>query len=278
MKNLLFAGTLFFVLISCPPKQGARLVNPSNEQEQEQTITLPAKNKLWVFILAGQSNMAGRGLVEPSDTVTNARIWTITKDKEWILAKEPLHFYEPNLVGLDCGLSFGKELIQSLNDSISIALIPCAVGGSSSQQWVGDSIHRGVQLLTNFKEKVSFTKKYGTIKGILWHQGESDATPELIPTYAQRLDTLFTLFRNSADNPNLPILMGELGSFAAPEHQHNWNAINTAIHSFAAEHPNTTVIATGDLGEKGDHIHFDSAAQRTMGKRFARKFVEEFMQ
>ena len=32
------------------------------------------KQHIWVFILAGQSNMAGRGIVEPQDTVANKRI------------------------------------------------------------------------------------------------------------------------------------------------------------------------------------------------------------
>ena len=111
---------------------------------------LPERHNLWVFILAGQSNMAGRGFVEPADTLPDPRILTITKDKQWILAKEPLHFYEPSLTGLDCGLSFGREMIKNLPDSVSIALIPCAVGGSKIQQWLGDSVYRNVQLLRNF--------------------------------------------------------------------------------------------------------------------------------
>ncbi|MEQ8808135.1 MAG: sialate O-acetylesterase, partial [Imperialibacter sp.] len=32
------------------------------------------KPQTWVFVMAGQSNMAGRGIVEPQDTVTNPRI------------------------------------------------------------------------------------------------------------------------------------------------------------------------------------------------------------
>ena len=62
-----------------------------------------SKKKVWVFILAGQSNMAGRGWVEPEDTLAEKRLLTIDKDGQLIIAKEPLHFYEPNLAGLDCG-------------------------------------------------------------------------------------------------------------------------------------------------------------------------------
>ncbi|MBK8280133.1 MAG: hypothetical protein IPK94_08485 [Saprospiraceae bacterium] len=57
--------------------------------------------------------------------------------------QKPLHYYEPGRTGLDYGLSFGKDMIRQLDTSIYIGLIPCAVGGSSVEQWLGDSTHRG---------------------------------------------------------------------------------------------------------------------------------------
>ncbi len=63
--------------------------------------TIINKENIWVFIMAGQSNMAGRGIVEPEDTVPDKRILSINKDGQIIIAKEPLHFYEPERTGLD---------------------------------------------------------------------------------------------------------------------------------------------------------------------------------
>ena len=37
---------------------------------------IPSKENLWVFILAGQTNMAGRGKVEPMYTIPDPRILT----------------------------------------------------------------------------------------------------------------------------------------------------------------------------------------------------------
>ena len=149
----------------------------------EKTLT---RQNVWVFILAGQSNMAGRGIVEPQDTVTNNRILSINKNGDLIIAKEPLHWYEPERTGLDCGHSFGKTIIKNLPDSISVLLIPTAVGGSSISQWLGDSLHRNVKLLSNFLAKIEIAKQYGIIKGILWHQGESDANEGNILHYKER--------------------------------------------------------------------------------------------
>ena len=235
---------------------------------------IPAKENVWVFIMAGQSNMAGRALVEPQDTVADKRILSINKEGRLIIAKEPLHFYEPNLTGLDCGLSFAKRLLKNVPGNISILLIPTAVGGSAISQWLGDSVYRGVQLFSNFTSKVNDAKQYGIIKGILWHQGESDANEKNSPKYEERLTKLIYKFRLVAANNNLPVLIGELGAFSKTKQQ--FSLINDAIHHYASQHENVSVISTGDLKDKGDSLHFNSAAQRAMGKRFAEAYIKTY--
>lgn len=272
---LLFTSLLVCCVVFCGASITGSVPDERTKNFPKQQIKvkkLPARYNLWVFLLAGQSNMAGRGFVEPADTLPETRILTITRNKEWILAKEPMHFYEPKLAGLDCGMSFGRELLKHVPDSVSIALIPCAVGGSSMQQWLGDSLHRRVRLLSNFTSSVEFAEQYGTVKGILWHQGESDASSKRIPAYGQNLQKIISTFRNEVDDPDLPFFIGELASFANPEKQHRWDSINNIIHKVAGIDENTFVIGTGDLHTKGDHVHFDSEGQRSIGWRFARMF------
>jgi hypothetical protein len=264
-----------FVFLLCAP-----LVAQEQAQQRtryfpnkiERLIQQPAKEKVWIFILAGQSNMAGRGIVEPSDTIPNDRILTINSDNEIIIAKEPLHFYEPSLTGLDCGVSFARKLLTGLDESITVMLIPAAVGGSSTSQWLGDSLHRDVKLLSNFKERIRSVRQYGTIKGILWHQGESDSAPALISGYQERLTLLFAQFRNYVDDPSLPIIIGELGSYS--DNQANWDLINQTIHRYVDSDRHAFVVDTEDLHCKEDKIHFDSPGQRLMGERMAKKFLE----
>jgi len=238
---------------------------------ESKAVNLPKKENLWVFVLAGQSNMAGRGQVEPQDTISSPRIFSINKQGEIIIAKEPLHFYEPTLTGLDCGLSFGKNMISQLPDHVSILLIPTAVGGSSISQWLGDATYRNVQLLTNFKQKVEIGKQYGQLKGILWHQGESDTNPNDIPEYSNRLTKLFTEFRKIAGNETLPIILGELGSYST--NKENWLRINEQIKHYASTDSHSSVVPTQDLVNKGDQLHFNSEGQRLLGKRFAEAYL-----
>jgi len=233
-----------------------------------------SKQNVWIFIMAGQSNMAGRALVEPQDTITNKRILSINKDGRLILAKEPLHFYEPNLTGLDCGLSFAKRLLKNIPRNISILIIPTAVGGSSISQWLGDSLYRSVRLFSNFTARVNNAKQYGTIKGILWHQGESDANEKNSPEYQERLGILMNKFRAVTGVKDLPVLIGELGSFS--KYKQQFGVINETIHRYASQNANTIVISTGDLKDKGDSLHFNSSAQRTMGKRFAEAYLKKY--
>lgn len=236
---------------------------------------IPDKENVWVFILAGQSNMAGRALVEPRDTLANERIMTINAKGQLILAKEPLHFLEPAMSGLDCGLSFGRRLIELIPPQNNILIIPAAVGGSSISQWLGDSLYRKVKLLSNFGEMVKIGEKYGRIKGILWHQGESDANPNDIPQYEEKLTLLFKKFRSSAGNKSLPIILGELGRFSTSNEGRKM--INQIMKHYSSTDKNSAVVSTIDLKDKGDSVHFDSEGQRLLGKRYAEAYLRLIM-
>lgn len=260
---------LIVVLFSCNQKMVERTTYFPRQSE----TVMPNENKenVWVFILAGQSNMAGRGLVEVKDTLPDKRIFSINKNDELILAKEPLHWYEPERTGLDCGYSFAKTLIKNIPGNVSVLLIPTAVGGSSISQWLNDSVYRDVKLFSNFNEKTEIAKGVGIIKGILWHQGESDANEKDIPLYKERLGLLFSKFRAIVGNNELPVFIGELGSFS--ENPINFDLINKQIQAYAAEDKNSRVISTKDLKDKGDRLHFDSKGQRMIGKRFAEAYL-----
>ncbi len=259
MKKILSAIIILFGAYAC-------------QIQKRSGKSLTQQKETWVFLMAGQSNMAGRGIVEAKDTITNPRILTINKDYQIIPAKEPLHFYEPKLKGLDCGFSFANTLLKEVNKDITILMIPTAVGGSSTRQWLDDSVYRNVQLLTNFRQKMEFAKTQGVVKGILWHQGESDANAKSIPLYKDNLQKLFSIFRTYANNSKLPIMIGELGAYSKTPAE--WNAINEIITQYISSDPNAYLIRTSDLKHKGDFVHFDSEGQRILGQRFAETYLK----
>lgn len=235
----------------------------------EKTDVLPFKENFYIFILAGQSNMAGRGFVQPQDTVSSRQVLTLDKNNDWVYAKEPLHYYEPSRTGLDCGLSFGKKLAAQYGKKITIGLIPCAVGGSSIEQWTGDSTYRNVTLYSNLLTKARIAAAQGTIKGILWHQGETNASASGYKNYKEKLTQFFTSLRTDLNNPVLPIYAGELSSFLSRRTNPFADSINKDLRLLSATLQNMYVIPTADLTPKSDSIHFDSRSQRIMGERFA---------
>ncbi len=93
----------------------------------------PAPKQMKLFLLIGQSNMAGRGKVEAQDQVVNPRIFMLTKDLKWVPAKDPVHFDKP-AAGVGLGSEFAREILKA-DPNASIGLIPCAVGGTSLDQW-----------------------------------------------------------------------------------------------------------------------------------------------
>ena len=53
-----------------------------------------AEKKVKVFILAGQSNMAGRGEVKDEDRTIQPRVLMLAKDGSWQFAVDPIHSVE----------------------------------------------------------------------------------------------------------------------------------------------------------------------------------------
>src|SRR4051794_5233593 len=89
--------------------------------------------KFHLYLLVGQSNMAGRGKVEKEDQTPHARVLVLNKDDAWVPAADPLHF-DKRSAGVGPGLTFGKVLAEA-DPGVTIGLIPCAAGGSPITVW-----------------------------------------------------------------------------------------------------------------------------------------------
>ena len=243
---------------------------------EEKPAVVPDKKKIWVFIMAGQSNMAGRGQVEPQDTVTNPRILALNRNGEAILAKEPLNLNEPAMVGLDCGVSFARKMLEFSPPDVSILLVHTAVGGSSIRKWIDDSVYREVPLFSNFKKRLGEAKKLGTIKGVIWHQGEADANAKGLPVHQRNLEQLFGMMRKEAGQRKMPVLMGELGYFSKTVHE-QFMQMNEVFRAYSKTDSRTAVVSTEGLVHKGDFLHFNTEGQRELGSRYATVFAEKFL-
>lgn len=243
------------------------------------TVTLiasvtPTPEKLELILLIGQSNMAGRGELMNSSGDTNLNIWAMNAQNEWVVAKDPVHFDKPKAVGVGPGLAFAQELVRS-RPNLEIGLIPCAVGGSGIDDWQPSSKHEqtGIYPYDVMLKRVRAAQKYGKIKAILWHQGESDSSPEKSKVYEAKLAAFFTRLRQDIKAPKTPILLGTLGDFYVNKNP-NGQIINDIMTHYASTHKNVFVVASAGLTDKGDTTHFDAKSAQELGRRYAKKLLE----
>ncbi|MGC1204984.1 MAG: sialate O-acetylesterase [Flavobacteriaceae bacterium] len=228
-----------------------------------------AKEDFHLYLLIGQSNMAGRGAIEAIDTLVHPRVFALDSLMRWKPAKDPLHF-DKSIAGTGLGLTFGKTMAAA-NPRAKIGLIPCAKGGSSINQWFRDSLHKQTNSYP-YNEMVVRTKtamKTGTLKGILWHQGESDSeSRKAIDGYSSKFNAMIDSLQKDLGIVDVPIIIGELGHF-----RYASKPLSKRLNHVFAEIANSSRrirLATGEgLGHKGDGTHFDSKSLRTFGERYA---------
>jgi hypothetical protein len=220
-------------------------------------------DNLQLFLLIGQSNMAGRGTVGAQDQVTNPRIFMLDQNDQWVLAKDPVHFDKPQVAGVGLCSEFARTLAKR-DESVRIGLIPCAVGGTSLEQW-----KPGGKLYASAVERAHVALKSGKLAGILWHQGEADSSKEKTATYADRFAAMIAQLRTDLSAEKVPVIVGELGRFRP-----NFEAFNANLPAVVAKVPRCALVTTEDLVHKGDQTHFDSPSLRTLGKRYADAYLK----
>jgi hypothetical protein len=221
--------------------------------------TAPEHMKL--FLLIGQSNMAGRGVVGPDDRVTNPRIFMLTRELSWKLATDPVHFDKP-IAGVGLCSEFARVLVKS-DPTIVIGLIPCAVGGTSLDEW-----RPGGALYVNAVARAREAMKRGTLAGILWHQGEADIAHERVATYADRFASMIALLRSDLGAEKVPLVIGEIGHFRRENTE-----FNAVIPSVARGVALCAYVTTENLKDRGDRLHFDTPSLYVLGQRYATAYM-----
>jgi hypothetical protein len=249
VKTMLFSLIGAFVVLTCSAQQ----------------VKQPAKidPNFHLYLLVGQSNMAGRGQIDSVSKQNNPQILMLNKLGEWEPAVDPLHFDRPTIVGVGPGLNFAKEILGN-NKKIKIVLIPCAVGGSPIKAWKAGEEFLKDHPYDDAIKRAKIAMQYGVVKGIIWHQGESDSNAEKSKLYLDNLKNLIADLRKDLNAADLPFVAGELGYY-----KENFKYINTALQSLPTEVPNTGLATAEGLVHKGDGTHLDTPSARELGKRFA---------
>ncbi len=226
-----------------------------------------------VYLLIGQSNMAGRATMIAADSAMIPGVWLLNAAGEPEPAKAPLNRYSTirkamKMQQIGPGVSFGEIMHQKTGNKI--LLVVNARGGSSIMSWLPDNDTDRYLEKAESRAKEALT--HGKLCGILWHQGETDVERST-PEYAEKFAEIASHLRNELNVADVPIVVGEIGRWGweAPEKIKLFN--DSVLTEVCRLVPNCAKVSSEGLerlypdNEKDPHFCRD--AQLELGKRYA---------
>ena len=232
-----------------------------------------------VFILSGQSNASGRGVLDENNETSHLQAFMFGNDYQWKIATEPTDdpVGQIDLISLDTritatlGHSFGVRAAKDCaRTSRSVYVIPCPLGGTRLSEWNRPSNPFDRNTLfgsMNFRRLLAAPDG---VTALWWYQGESDASSN---TYRED-HTAFIADVREEMGTNLPIIYVQLakhtvagsnsGLHKIGEQQREMETGSAAQWELPAHH----MVVAFDL-PLGEPIHLDRTGQIELGRRIA---------
>jgi hypothetical protein len=254
-----------------------------------------------IYIAYGQSNMAGNGDINPSEDQAEApknfimlashtanasqrsgRTNQSIKAGEWAAAIPPMFHAFENLSPADY---FGRAMVDSL-PGVTVGIIPVAVGGVSIRAYLPDQYQAyfngdgksfkgwaddyGGNPMGRILELGKKAKEVGVIKGVIFHQGESDGTDDnwrnnVYKSYKLIIDEL------GLDENEVPFVAGEL----LQEGNNCCGSKNGGIAQLKNKFKKFGLASSKGLQGNGkDPYHFGRAGVIELGKRYCSEMLK----
>lgn len=249
--------------------------------------------KFYIFLNFGQSNMEGNGPVRPEDTVgVDPRFQVFETVNCPNLGREKGKWYKakPPLCRCNTGVSpsdyFGRTLLANLPSDIRVGIVNVAVAGAkievfdnaSYQSYIANQAGWMKNIVKEYNDNpyqyfVDMAKeasKYGVIKGILLHQGESNANDSL---WTKKVKGIYEKLLTDLDlkAKKTPLLVGELVN---ADQNGACAGFNKFIATIPQVIPNSYVISSAGAPAKRDRLHFTFDGYKILGTRYGEKMLE----
>lgn len=234
--------------------------------------------------------MAGRGEILPEDRSPIDGVFLLDGEGLPVPATVPFNIYSTvrkgkRMQGYNPGVTFGTILHERTGRKI--LLVSNARGETSIQDWQKDAPQKkfekkygddpekwGTPMPSLFGEAVRRTRQameYGTLKGILWLQGEADSYKETAVHYRVELKRFVGDLRDSLGvGKEVPFVVGQvLQDFKRAD------VINAELALVGTSIPNAHCIPSVGCPGKSDQTHYTREGQRTMGERYAKVILKK---
>ena len=255
-------------------------------------LTMMAKDDFfYIFLCIGQSNMVGQGKISPSDYIDDPNFLSLSavdgpdrKIGEWRMAQPPLCRSNTGMSLVDF---FGRTMRKNFNDKVRIGVIHVAVDGCAidlfdkdgykaytdtiKPDWLKNEIAAyGGNPYGRLIEMARKAQQDGVIRGILLHQGETDAYND---RWLQKVKKIYgdIISDLNLDPKKVPLVVGEtVGTDQNGVCAH----ANPTINRLPSVLPNAYVASSVGCEAGPDHVHFTTAGYRTLGTRYAIKMLQ----
>ena len=244
----------------------------------------------YIYLCIGQSNMEGQGTIEDCDLSPDERFQMMStldcgtrKLGQWYRAVPPLARCDTRLCPADY---FGRTMVANLDEGKRVGVVVVAIGGikidlydpdgwqsyvnSMTEGWQINSVNAyGGNPLARLIECAKEAQKSGVIKGILLHQGESDAYSDAWVQKVKKVyENLLTELNLKAED--VPLIAGEVGS---ADQNGGCAHANPTINRLPNTIPTAHVVSSVGCTLQSDNIHFDSQGYRKLGRRYAKTML-----
>jgi len=249
-----------------------------------------ADPNFYIYLCIGQSNMEGQGTIEDCDLSPDERFQMMStldcgtrKQGQWYRAIPPLARCDTRLCPADY---FGRTMVANLDEGHRVGVVVVAIGGikidlydpdgwqsyvkSMTESWQINSVNAyGGNPLARLIECAKEAQKSGVIKGILLHQGESDAYSDAwIQKVKKVYENLLTELNLKAED--VPLIAGEVGG---ADQNGKCAGANNTIDRLPKTIPTAHVVSSVGCTLQSDNLHFDSQGYRKLGRRYAKTML-----
>lgn len=244
-----------------------------------------------IYLAFGQSNMEGQANIESQDKTVDKRfqvLWTTNETNcgkklgKWSDAVPPLASCSSKLGPADY---FGRTMVEKTDSQIRVGIVDVAVAGCSiqlfdspiSQSYMNQQAGWFKQRVEAYGGKpyerlIEMAKKAqedGVIKGIIFHQGETDAGDGQWPSKVKKVYD--NIIKDLGLGNDVPFLAGEVLRSGSSK------GANNNIAKLPQQSKNFYVISSEGFNQAlgdGQNVHFTSQEYRDFGKRYAEKMIE----
>lgn len=240
----------------------------------------------YIYLAIGQSNMVGQAPLTAQDSIVSERFLNLTASDcdthpmgQWRKAVPPLARQWTKLGPTDY---FGRTMLENLPKDKKVGTLLVAVDGCAidmfhpqlTDPWVGKNLPDwqrneincyGGKPLERLVTLAKQAQKDGVIKGIILHQGETDAYNE---TWPQKVKELYgyLLKELNLKAEDCPIIAGEpVGAEYNGVCKHSIPTIQTLPLWI----PTSAVVSSKGCPPLNDNLHFNHEGYVKLGKRYA---------